>query len=134
MLKGARRMLLLQGPRVLRDYRIALGKNPRGPKRNHGDGRTPEGRYQLDWRIDDSKFHRAIHISYPNDQDLAFARKAGLWAGGDVMIHGLPRSEHWVGEMHTEYDWTNGCIAVTDDEMDEIWELVDDGTPIEIRP
>ena len=134
MLKGARRLLLLQGPRVLRDYSIALGRNPKGPKRNHDDGRTPEGRYSLDWRIDDSKFHRAIHVSYPNERDLEFARKAGLEPGGGVMIHGLPRGERWVGEVHREFDWTNGCIAVTDDEMDEIWELVDDGTPIEIRP
>ena len=134
MLKGPRRLLLLRGARVLRDYPIALGHNPTGPKRNHGDGRTPEGRYTLDWRIDDSKFHRAIHVSYPNEQDLEFARKAGLVAGDGVMIHGLPAGEQWVGEVHRDFDWTNGCIAVTDDEMDEIWELVDDGTPIEIRP
>ena len=134
MLKGPRRLLLLQGQRVLRDYPIALGRNPKGPKRNHGDGRTPEGRYSLDWRVDDSKFHRAIHVSYPNDRDLEFARRAGLEPGEGVMIHGLPAGEAWVGDVHREYDWTNGCIAVTDDEMDEIWELVDDGTPIEIRP
>lgn len=78
MLKGARRMLLLRGPRVLRDYAIALGKNPTGPKRNHGDGRTPEGRYILDSRSVDSAFHRAIHISYPNTADVEFARRAGL--------------------------------------------------------
>ena len=134
MLKGARRMLLLQGTRVLRDYAIALGRNPRGPKRNHGDGRTPEGRYLLDGRSQESAFHRAIHISYPNTADIEFARKAGLAPGEGVMIHGLPRGEQWVGDVHREFDWTNGCIAVTDDEMDEIWELVDDGTPIEIRP
>lgn len=127
-------MLLLDGARVLREYPIALGKNPKGPKRNQGDGRTPEGRYSLDWRIDDSRFHRAIHVSYPNEGDREFARKAGLRVGDGVMIHGLPDGESWVGEVHAEYDWTNGCIAVTDDEMDEIWELVDDGTPIEIRP
>ena len=84
--------------------------------------------------MDDSEFHRAIHVSYPNDRDLEFARKAGLAPGEGVMIHGLPEGEGWVGDVHREYDWTNGCIAVTDDEMDEIWELVDDGTPIEIRP
>ncbi|HTO08775.1 MAG TPA: L,D-transpeptidase family protein [Myxococcota bacterium] len=134
MLKGARRLLLLRGDHVLREYEVALGRNPSGPKRNHGDGRTPEGRYLLDWRIDDSKFHRALHVSYPNERDLDFAHRAGLDAGGGVMIHGLPRDASWIGGLHSDYDWTNGCIAVSDDEMDEIWELVDDGTPIEIRP
>jgi murein L,D-transpeptidase YafK len=134
VLKGARRLLLLQGDRVLRDYEVALGASPAGPKRHRGDQRTPEGRYRIDARVADSRFHRALHISYPNEDDLAFARRAGVEPGGDVMIHGLPDGERWVGEAHRGYDWTNGCIAVTDDEMSEIWELVDDGTPIEIRP
>jgi hypothetical protein len=82
----------------------------------------------------ESRFHSALHISYPNADDLALARRAGIAPGGDVMIHGLPDGERWVGDVHREYDWTNGCIGVTDDEMNEIWELVDDGTPIEIRP
>jgi murein L,D-transpeptidase YafK len=125
---------LLRGDRVVRDYEVALGVNPKGPKRRNGDGRTPEGRYRLDWRIEESRFYRAIHVSYPNDQDLEYARSAGVSTGGGVMIHGLPDGESWVGELHREFDWTNGCIGVTDDEMDEIWELVDDGTPIEIRP
>jgi murein L,D-transpeptidase YafK len=134
VLKEARRMLLLRGDRVLRDYPIALGSNPSGPKRHYLDGRTPEGRYVLDSRSAQSRFHRALHISYPNRSDLEFARRAGVAPGDGVMIHGLPDGEGWVGEEHRNYDWTNGCIAVTDDEMDEIWELVDDGTPIEIRP
>lgn len=134
VLKAARRLLLLQGDRVLRDYEIALGRSPFGPKRHQGDARTPEGRYRIDSRVADSRFHRALHISYPNQDDLDFARRAGIEPGGDVMIHGLPDGERWVGEVHRTYDWTNGCIAVTDDEMGEIWELVDDGTPIEIRP
>jgi murein L,D-transpeptidase YafK len=134
VLKGARRLLLLRGPRVLRDYEVALGKNPTGPKRHHLDGRTPEGRYSIDARVEDSSFHRALHISYPNEEDRAFARRSGVPPGEGVMIHGLPNGERWVAESHREYDWTNGCIGVTDDEMNEIWELVDDGTPIEIRP
>ena len=134
VLKGARRLLLLQGDRVLRDYEVALGRNPTGPKRHQGDARTPEGRYRIDSRVLDSRFHRALHISYPNDDDREFARRSGLDPGGDVMIHGLPDGERWVGEAHRGFDWTNGCIALTDDEMSEIWELVDDGTPIEIRP
>jgi murein L,D-transpeptidase YafK len=134
VLKGARRMLLLAGRRVLRDYEVSLGPSPAGPKRRRGDGRTPEGRYVLDARIEDSRFHRAIHVSYPNESDLAFARRAGIDPGGRVMIHGLPADGSWVGQEQLGFDWTNGCIAVTDDEMQEIWELVDDGTPIEIRP
>jgi len=134
VLKAPRRLLLLRGDRVLRDYEVALGRSPTGPKRRQGDGRTPEGRYRIDSRIMDSRFHRALHISYPSPDDLDFARRAGIAPGGDVMIHGLPDGERWVGDVHLEYDWTNGCIGVTDDEMSEIWELVDDGTPIEIRP
>src|SRR5262249_21455796 len=134
VLKAARRMILLHGDRVLRDYSVALGRVPDGPKRNYLDQRTPEGRYAIDWRNPNSRFHRALHISYPNDSDREFAQRAGLAPGGGVMIHGLPNGARWVGEAHRTYDWTNGCIAVTDDEMDEIWELVDDGTPIDIRP
>ena len=134
MLKAPRRLLLLRGDRVLREYPIALGADPSGPKRHYLDGRTPEGRYVIDSRIAASRFHRALHVSYPNASDLEFARRAGVAAGDGVMIHGLPDGEGWVGEQHRNYDWTNGCIAVTDDEMDEIWELVDDETPIEIRP
>ena len=82
----------------------------------------------------ESGFHRSIHISYPNAEDLAFASRAGIAPGEGVMIHGLPNGGGWVGDEHRDFDWTNGCIGVTDDEMEEIWELVDDGTPIEIRP
>jgi murein L,D-transpeptidase YafK len=127
-------MLLLRGTRVLRDYEVALGRNPTGPKRRNGDGRTPEGRYVLDSRSEHSRFHRSIHISYPNASDLEFARRAGIAPGDGVMLHGLPNGGRWVGDVHRDFDWTNGCIGVTDDEMNEIWELVDDGTPIEIRP
>lgn len=134
VLKEPRRLLLLRGNLVLRDYEVSLGSNPKGAKRRNGDGRTPEGRYVLDARNEQSLFHRSIHISYPNQQDREFASGAGIDPGGGVMIHGLPEGESWVGEVHREFDWTNGCIAVTADEMEEIWELVDDGTPIEIRP
>jgi len=134
VLKGPRRLLLLRRAHVLRDYEIALGRNPIGPKHNYGDGRTPEGRYFIESRNEDSGFHRALRISYPNEQDREFALRAGLAPGEGVMIHGLPNGESWIGDSHRDLDWTNGCIGVTDDEMNEIWELVDDGTPIEIRP
>jgi murein L,D-transpeptidase YafK len=134
VLKGPRRLLLLRGDHVLRDYEVALGREPSGPKRRAGDGRTPEGRYVLDWRIEGSRYHRAIHVSYPNANDHAFAKRAGIEPGDGVMIHGLPPKAAWVSDVQSDFDWTNGCIAVSDDEMDEIWDMVDDGTPIEIRP
>jgi len=132
--KRERRMLLLSGGRVLREYRIALGDQPSGAKRAIGDGRTPEGMYLLDGRNQDSSYHRSIHVSYPNEDDLKRAEELGVHPGGEIMIHGLPNGDGWIGEAHQGLDWTRGCIAVTDQEMDEIWELVDDGTPIEIRP
>jgi murein L,D-transpeptidase YafK len=132
--KGQRRMQLMLRDRVVREYAIALGPNPVGPKRQRGDRRTPEGKYVLDWRIEESAFHRSIHISYPNDRDVRRARQSGLHPGAGVMIHGLPNGAGWIGAEHRKRDWTRGCIAVTDEEMDEIWNLVDDGTPIEIRP
>lgn len=132
--KGRRRLTLLVARREKKSYRIALGGEPEGPKRCRGDNRTPEGRYMLDYRNANSKFYRAIHISYPNAEDLKRAKVLGCQPGGDVMIHGLPREKQWAGWAHSLVDWTQGCIAVSNREMDEIWEAVADGTPIEIRP
>jgi murein L,D-transpeptidase YafK len=132
--KRARRLQLLYAGHPVRTYRVSLGREPVGPKRRIGDGRTPEGTYVLDWRNRHSAFHRSIHISYPGPGDAGFAQEAGARAGGLIMLHGLPHGAGWVGEAHLGFDWTDGCIAVTNEEMDEIWELVDDGTPIEIRP
>lgn len=134
VLKGERELQLLAGTRVLRSYRVALGSSPEGPKRRQGDGRTPEGHFVLDWRNPDSSFHRSINISYPGPADRARASALGIDPGGDIMIHGLPNGRGWIGADHASLDWTEGCIAVTNDEMDEIWAMVDDGTPIEIRP
>ena len=127
-------MQLLRAGEVLREYKIALGGNPVGPKQQRGDRRTPEGKYVLDWRNQDSAYHRSIHVSYPNDEDVRRAADMGVHPGSGIMIHGLPNGEGWIGKAHVGMDWTRGCIAVTDQEMDEIWELVDDCTPIEIRP
>ncbi|MCP5367199.1 MAG: L,D-transpeptidase family protein [Hyphomicrobiales bacterium] len=134
VLKGARKLMLLSHGRTLRAYRVALGRTPEGHKQHQGDGRTPEGSYRLDWRNPDSRYHRSIHISYPAPEDRARARRLGVSPGGDIMIHGLPNGRGWIGAAHAGYDWTDGCIAVTNAEMDEIWALVDNGTPIEIRP
>ncbi|MBZ5623236.1 MAG: L,D-transpeptidase family protein [Acidobacteriia bacterium] len=126
--------LLLHGESILRTYRIALGRNPVGRKTEQGDGKTPEGRYSIDRRNPQSSCHLSLHISYPNDSDRGQVRERGVEPGGDVMIHGLRNGEGHIGRAHLETDWTQGCVAVTDDEMEEIWGLVEDGTPIEINP
>lgn len=132
--KEPRLLNLMSGREVVRTYRVALGPNPVGHKERQGDGRTPEGQYLLDWRNPNSAFYRSIHISYPNEQDRANARRLGVNPGGDIVLHGLPNGYGWLGATHHLRDWTLGCIAVTNEEMDEIWRLVPNGTPIEIRP
>jgi len=134
--KAKRQMDLLKSGAVYRRYRISLGDSPRGHKMREGDERTPEGDYVLDWRNPRSSFYKSIHVSYPNSRDRAFARAMGFQPGGMIMIHGRP---NWLtsAKVAKEYDgrdWTNGCIAVTNPEMDEIWRLVKDGTPIRILP
>lgn len=134
--KSERKLFLLKDGKAFKDYQIALGKVPTGAKLFEGDNRTPEGDYVLDWRNSDSDFYKSIHISYPNEDDAAFARVVGSYAGGDIMIHGAPNdpeSEYpeWVW---VEFDWTDGCIAVSNEDMDEIWNSVDEGTPIRILP
>ena len=126
--KSRREMLLLRGQSILRSYRIALGRDPVGHKLQEGDGRTPEGRYTIDRRDPKSKYHLSLHISYPDARDIDRAREAGVDPGGDIMIHGLKDGQP------APADWTQGCIAVTNEAMDEIWDLVPDGTPIEILP
>lgn len=132
--KGARRLTLFSGSKPLKSYRVALGSSPVGPKEREGDRRTPEGVYVIDRHKEDSAFHRALHISYPDANDVARAEKKGLSAGSDIMIHGLPNGRGWVGAFHRRRDWTAGCIAVTDSQIEEIWRAVPDGSPIEIRP
>lgn len=132
--KGRRTLTLMSGQQVLKTYRIALGGDPVGPKTQQGDHKTPEGSYVLDRRNPKSRFHLALHISYPNAEDRAQAGKRGVEAGGDIMVHGLPNGFGWLAGLHTVRDWTDGCIAVTNQEMDEIWRAVADGTPIEIKP
>src|SRR5262245_61526308 len=132
--KALRKLRLYQGERLVRSYRVALGRQPSGPKRCQGDNRTPEGRYRIVGRNINSHYHRSLRVSYPNDADRRFAREIGCNPGGDIMIHGLPNGYGWIGKLHTRHDWTLGCIAVTNDEIDEIWTLVPNGTPVEIRP
>jgi murein L,D-transpeptidase YafK len=132
--KSERKLVLLTQGKEIRTYKVALGSEPVGPKTRHGDHRTPEGVYTLDSRNPNSHFYKAFHISYPNPKDIASAKKLGVSPGGDIMLHGLPKEYAWVGKAHTLHDWTDGCVAVTNEEMDELWKLVPVGTPIEIRP
>jgi murein L,D-transpeptidase YafK len=125
----------MNGPTVLREYRIALGKNPVGQKQQEGDSRTPEGNYVLDWRNPASRFFRSLHVSYPTPEQLRTAKLSGINPGGEIMIHGQPSS--WVERIHLGFDrsdWTDGCIAVENQDMLEIWSMVADGTPITIKP
>lgn len=134
VIKHERTLQLLSHGHAVKTYKVALGGEPIGPKRKQGDHRTPEGVYVLDSRNVHSQFYKSIHISYPNQQDKARAAAAHVSPGGDVFIHGLPNGYGAIGSAHRLRDWTDGCIAVTDSEMDEIWSLVRNGTPIEIRP
>lgn len=132
--KKARTMDLMRAGYVLKTYKIALGGEPVGPKTRQGDHRTPEGVYVIDSRNAHSQFHRSLHISYPNAADRERARKLGVATGGDIYIHGLPNGYGFVGSAHRARDWTDGCVAVTDSEIWEVWKLVDNGTPVEIQP
>jgi len=132
--KKERCLSLLSKGQVLKTYRIALGGNPNGPKERAGDNKTPEGTYFVDSRNLDSSYHISLHISYPNEKDKNRARKRGVSPGGDIMIHGIKNGYASVGEQHAEFDWTQGCIAVTDEEIEEIEKLVPNGTIVEIRP
>jgi murein L,D-transpeptidase YafK len=131
--KSAQRMRLLREGAVIREYRISLGGNPQGHKQQEGDNRTPEGQYLIDWRNEKSAYHLSLHISYPNADDRQRASNVGVEPGGNVMIHGLPNGWGFVGPWHQRWNWTQGCIAVTDQEMRDIWPLVPNGTPILIE-
>jgi murein L,D-transpeptidase YafK len=134
ILKKDHVMQLLTGGKVIRTYKVALGRGGLAPKQREGDARTPEGHYVIDAKYEHSAYHKAFHVSYPNAEDRKRAARQGVAPGGAIMIHGLPNGKGWVGVGHRLYDWTLGCIAVTDQEIDEIWVLVPLGTPVEIRP
>jgi murein L,D-transpeptidase YafK len=134
MHKKERTMELMRAGQVIKTYKIALGGQPVGPKMRQGDHRTPEGVYVIDRRNAQSQFHRSLHISYPSASDRERARKVGVSPGGDIFIHGLPNGYGFIGSAHRARDWTDGCIAVTDQEIEEVWTLVDNGTLVEIRP
>ncbi|MFZ2469634.1 L,D-transpeptidase family protein [Parvibaculum sedimenti] len=130
--KAKRELDLMAKGIVIRAYPIALGGHPKGPKLLKGDGRTPEGIYVIDRRLRQTEYHRALHISYPNPADRVRAK--GGDTGGDIFIHGMPRAFGRKDPVRFFTDWTNGCIAVGNIAIEEIWNAVDDGTPIEIHP
>jgi murein L,D-transpeptidase YafK len=132
--KSARQLTLLRNGKAIRTYRVCLGSHPVGPKEREGDGKTPEGIYRIDRRNGSSKYHLALHVSYPNAADQARARSKHVSPGGEIMIHGVPNRWRWLSFAFQHIDWTAGCIAVKDNEIEEIWRLVPNGTVVEIRP
>ena len=117
---------------LLRKYSIALGFETVGPKQFAEDGKTPEGIYKITAKNPNSNYHKSLRISYPTNQQIQFARAQNKSPGGDIMIHGLARKFSWVGKAHTLFDWTKGCIAVTNEQIDEIYPAVALGTTVEI--
>ena len=132
--KSEQKMYLLSEGERVKEYHVVFGGNPQGHKQQEGDQRTPEGKYILDYKKPDSAFHKAIHISYPNEADKARAKEKGVNPGGFIMIHGQKNGLGWLSWLSQSFNWTDGCIAVTNEEMDEIWNLVKVGTLIEIQP
>ncbi|MGD9387042.1 MAG: L,D-transpeptidase family protein [Gammaproteobacteria bacterium] len=134
VLKSERRLELRRAGEVMRSFPIALGGNPEGHKAEEGDQRTPEGRYLIDGRNPNSAFFLALRVSYPNGEDLRQARERGVDPGNNIMIHGLPNEPAHPSRRYLQSDWTDGCIAVSNAAMIDIWLSVDDGTPITILP
>ncbi|WP_313740878.1 L,D-transpeptidase family protein [Pseudomonas sp.] len=134
VVKSERRLQLLSRGEPLKTYRISLGKQPKGAKLREGDKRTPEGFYWIDWRKNSSRYNLAMHVSYPNVADAARAKQAGVPPGGMIMIHGTPLDEQYPEWYFHTLDWTEGCIAMRNADMREVWSLVKDGTMVEIRP
>ncbi|WP_049722224.1 L,D-transpeptidase family protein [Gilvimarinus polysaccharolyticus] len=131
--KSIGKMRLLDGERLVQEYHVAFGANPKGHKQQEGDEKTPEGIYSLDYKKEDSAFYRAMHISYPNKQDRENAKKVGVSPGGFIMVHGQRNGLGWLAPITQQFNWTNGCIALKNKEMDEFMSLVKVGTPIQIN-
>ncbi len=132
--KSARRLHVQSAGKTIVSYPISLGGRPKGDKQCEGDNKTPEGEYILDWRNPDSVAYKSLHISYPNEDDRREAVELGCSPGGSIMIHGIAGGWGWIGRFHRFDDWTQGCVAVTNEEMEQLWWAVEDGTPIEIKP
>ncbi len=133
VVKSERALHLMQRGKVVKSYRVSLGKKP-GAKEYEGDQRTPEGLYWINWRKHSDNFNLSMHISYPNEKDVQRSQESGLPPGGMIMLHGTPNDEEYPEWFFSTLDWTEGCIALTNPDMQEVWESVKDGTLIEIRP
>lgn len=131
--KSENKMYLFENGKIVKEYRVVFGKNPKGHKQQEGDGKTPEGKYILDYKKEDSAFYRAIHISYPNNKDIENAKYRRVSPGGFIMIHGQRNWLGWLSLITQRYNWTNGCIALTNSEIDEFMDLVKVGTEIDIE-
>ncbi len=134
VIKSESKLYLKKNGIVLKKYHIAFGANPKGHKQQKGDERTPEGKYVLDYKKENSSFYKAIHISYPNDNDKKRAKEKKVNLGGQIMIHGQKNGFGWLSFITQWFNWTGGCIAVSNCAMDEIWNAVDVETPVEIKP
>ena len=132
--KSLRKLSVFRNGYQIKSYRIALGRNPVGAKQEEGDMKTPEGIYRIDGRNPKSSFHLALHISYPSDDDEKRSAAQGVPPGFDIMIHGIQNGRGWIGGFHRWRDWTAGCIAVTDEEIEELWRITPDSTTIQIYP
>lgn len=132
--KGKRKLNLYSSDKLIKTYSVSLGRNPKGDKEFEGDKKTPEGRYFINDKNPNSGYYKNLGISYPNNQDIEQAEKLGKKPGGQIKIHGLKNGLGWIGKTHLLMDWTAGCIALTNNEIDELYEVIKVGTPIEIRP
>ena len=132
--KSARKLQLYSNGKIVKSYDVALGRNPVGHKQREGDSKTPEGTYCITHHNPRSAYHLSLEISYPNEKDKENAKKLGVSAGGNIMIHGLPNYAPFLGSLHRLKDWTQGCIAVNNQEIEDIYAAVKDGTVIEILP
>jgi len=132
--KSKNLLSLYKANRLLASYHAVFGGHPVGPKEMNGDGKTPEGRYILDSKKSNSAFHKAFHVSYPNSKDVERAKKLGVDPGGDIMVHGQKNGLGWASFISQRFNWSRGCIALSNEDIDAMWEAVDGGTPIEIRP
>lgn len=134
VLKNDHKLQLFDGEKLLREFHVVFGANPKGHKMQEGDEKTPEGTYALDYKKTDSAFYRAIHISYPNTKDTTSAQSRGVKPGGQVMIHGQKNGLGWLSFISQHFNWTNGCVALSNEDMEIVWAQVKEGTPIEILP
>ena len=134
VIKNERKLFLINNDQIYATYSVTFGGDPNGHKQSQGDQKTPEGNYVLDYKNANSKYYKSIHISYPNQKDRENAKRLGVSPGGDIMIHGQLNGWDWAAPIVQLFSWTDGCIALSNKDMDQLWLAIDPGTPIEIRP